>query len=311
MASNWHDDLVQNGYAVIPSAITKDAADQYQKAAFEWLKSFDNPQLDLSDPSTWAESNLPYISDINTFNHYGVVHERFMWDIRLEPRIIEIFSKLWNTNKLLVSFDALNITLPHRPGHVPRQKWAHVDQSPYREGLECVQGILNLSSSGQDDGGLTVFPGSHKVTESFFRDHSDKSQWTRKDFYRYTAEEMSWFTEQGFKEHKVLAEPGDLIIWDSRLIHFGAEPTEKSSTVRTVVYVSYAPVSFATQDALVTKKKAFEQWLATTHWPHDNIVLRPNEPLFSDGSVDKRRSEPRDKPALTLKLLQLAGVKSY
>ena len=307
----WHEDFLDNGYAVIPSVIAREEAEKYQQAALDWLKSFDNPELDLSDPSTWTPSNLPFISEINTCNHYGVVHERFMWDIRLEPRVIEVFSKLWKTDELLVSFDALNITLPRRPGHVPRKKWPHVDQSPYRKGQECVQGIVNLSKAGPDDGGLTVLPGTHKITEEFFREHTDKSMWTRRDFYRYSDEEIAWFTEQGYKEHKVEAEPGDLIIWDSRLVHFGAEPTERSSVIRTVVYVSYAPVSFATEEALDAKRKAFEQWLATTHWPHDNIVLRQNQPLLPDGTVDTRRSEPREKPILTKKLLRLAGVEAY
>lgn len=309
--STWHTDFEKNGYAVIPSVISHDKAAEYQQRAFSWLQSFDNPSLNLEDPSTWTSENLPFISSINTFNHYGVVHEKFMWDIRQEPGVIDVFSKVWNSDELIVSFDALNITLPRRPGHVPRQKWPHVDQSPYRKGLQCVQGIVNLSRAGPEDGGLTVYPGTHKITESFFREHTDKSEWTRKDFFNYNPEQIAWFVEQGYREHKVVAEPGDLIIWDSRLIHFGAEPTAKSDTIRTVTYVSYAPASFATKEVLGAKREAFEKWLATTHWPHDNIVLRTNQPTLSDGTLDTRRTEPREKPELTEKLLRLAGVKAY
>ncbi|KAJ9144952.1 Phytanoyl-CoA dioxygenase [Pleurostoma richardsiae] len=311
MTVDWYQKFLRDGYAVIPAVISQDKAEGYQQAAFEWLRSFDNVDLDLSDRSTWITSNLPYISDINTFNHYGVVHERFMWDIRQEPEIIGVFSKLWETDELLVSFDALNITLPQRPGHVPRIKWPHVDQSPYRDGQQCVQGIVNLSKAGPHDGGLTVYPGSHLVTEAFFKEHTDRSTWERKDFYRYSEKEIAWFEQQGYKEHKVLAEPGDLIIWDSRLIHYGAEPTDKSNTIRTVVYVSYAPVWFASEEAVARKREAFQNWLATTHWPHDNIVLRSNKPLFPDGTIDNRRTEPLDKPDLTPALLRLAGMETY
>lgn len=311
MAPDWYNDFVENGYAVIPSAITTDAAARYQAAAFEWLKSLDNPCLDLTDPSTWTPENVPSVSEINTFNHYGVVHERFVWDIRLEPGIREVFSQLWKTDELLVSFDALNITLPRRVGHVARKKWPHIDQSPYREGLQCVQGIANLSQSGPDDGGLTVYPGSHKVTEEFFQTNTNRENWTRKDFYKYTPEELVWFEEKGYKEHKVVAEPGDLIIWDSRLVHFGAEQKGNSDVIRTAVYLSYAPRSFASAEALAAKKEAFERWLATTHWPHDNIVLRSNQPLLANGDADTRRSEPRDKPELSQELLKLAGVVPY
>ncbi|KAK2053574.1 phytanoyl-CoA dioxygenase [Colletotrichum caudatum] len=309
--TSWQEDFEKNGFAVIPSIISRDKAAEYQKHAFDWLASFDNPDLDLSNPSTWTSENLPFISSINTFNHYGVVHEKFMWDIRQEPGVIDAFARVWDIEKLIVSFDALNITLPRRPNHVPRRKWPHVDQSPFREGLQCVQGIVNLSKAGPEDGGLTVYPGSHKVTELFFREHTDRSQWTRKDFFSYTPEQIAWFEMQGYRERKVVAEPGDLIIWDSRLIHYGAEPTAKSDTIRTITYVSYAPASFATADALDAKKQAFEKWLATTHWPHDNIAPRTNHPTLPDGTVDTRRSEPREKPELTERLLKLAGVRSY
>ncbi|KAL0938551.1 phytanoyl-CoA dioxygenase [Colletotrichum truncatum] len=310
-ATDWQKDFETNGFVVIPSVIPPDKAAEYQTRAFDWLQSFGNHTLDLDDSSTWTQENLPFISEINTFNYYGVVHEQFMWDIRLEPGVVDVFSKVWGTDKLIVSFDALNITLPRRPGHVPRQKWPHVDQSPYRDGLQCVQGIVNLSKAGPEDGGLTVYPGSHKLTEAFFQEHTDKSQWSRKDFFRYTPDQISWFEKQGYKEFKVIAEPGDLIIWDSRLIHFGAEPTGKSNRIRTVTYVSYAPASFATEEALKAKNEAFKNWLATTHWPHDNIVLRTNHPTLPDGTVDKSRSEPIEKPELTEKLLKLAGIKAY
>lgn len=81
MSSTWYQDFLENGFAVVPAVISKSKAAQYQQAAFEWLKSFDNPALDLSNPQSWTQANLPFVSNINTFNHYGVVHERFMWDI--------------------------------------------------------------------------------------------------------------------------------------------------------------------------------------------------------------------------------------
>ncbi|KAI1860522.1 hypothetical protein JX265_009921 [Neoarthrinium moseri] len=161
---------------------------------------------------------------------------------------------------MLVSIKALNITWPLRPGHMPRTKWPNVDQSPFRKGLQCVQRIVDLSQAGPNDGGLTVDPGSHKAPEPFSVEHTYKSIWSRKDFYTDIPEEISWFEKQRFHGHKVVAELGDLIIWDSRLIHYGAEPTKKSNTIRMVVYISYAPAALASQAAFLAK-----------NWPHDDI----------------------------------------
>ncbi|KAJ4183913.1 Hypothetical protein NCS54_00319600 [Fusarium falciforme] len=309
--TDWYQHYLDNGYAVVPNVIPKEKALAYQRAAFDWLKSFGNDALDLSDRSTWTPDNLPNISNFNAFTHYGVVHEKFMWDIRLEPGIIDVFEKIWGTRELLVSFDALNITLPRRPGHVPRQPQAHVDQSPYRQGLQCVQGIACFSKSGPEDGGLTVYPGTHKVVEDFFANYTSKADWRRKDFYTFTEDHIAWFEDQGYRPHKVTAEPGDLIIWDSRLIHWGAEPTPEGNTIRTITYVSYTPAYLASAETLEKKKEAFDKWLATTHWPHDNINIRASKPKLPDGTLDTRRSEPREKPELTDELLKLAGVKPY
>ena len=312
MSCTWYQDSLENGFAVVPHVISETKAGQYQQAAFEWLKSFDNPALDLSDPQSWTQANLPFVSSINTFKHYGVVHERFMWDIRQEQSIIDVFAQLWQTEELLVSFDALNITLPRRPGHEQRARpWPHVDQSPLRTGRQCIQGIVSLSQSGPEDGGLTVYPRTHNAIQDFFEAHTDKSQWETKDFYKFSTEQISWFEEQGFQAQKVVAGPGDLIIWDSRLIHWGAEPTAASNTIRTATYVSYAPAALASTAVLEKKREAFGKWSATTHWPHDNIVVRSNEPTLPDGTVDKRRGSPRDRPELTDRLLRLAGLQSY
>jgi hypothetical protein len=59
MSSTWYQDFLENGFAVIPKVISESKAAQYQQAAFDWLKSFDNPRprpfrspvMDTSEPS--------------------------------------------------------------------------------------------------------------------------------------------------------------------------------------------------------------------------------------------------------------------
>jgi hypothetical protein len=309
--NDWREDLSVNGYAVIKAAIPLERAGEYQQKALNWLKSF-SPALDLKKPETWTKENLPVQSSINTFNTYGVVHEKFMWDTRMEPGVLEVFRQIWDTDKLLVSFDALNITLPNQPGRKPRGAWPHVDQSPLRSGRQCVQGIINLSNAGPEDGSLMVCPGSHLLSKEFFETQTEREAWTSMDIYAFSDEQFDWFIERGCQPEKVLAEPGDLIVWDSRLVHWGAEPGAKSSTIRTVIYASYAPAALATPEVLESKAKVFHSWGATTHWAHDNIRPREMRTLLEDGSQDPRdREGPTEKPELTDQLLRLAAVKAY
>lgn len=255
---------------------------------------------------------MPVHSKINTFLGYSVTHEKFMWEARMEPKILEAFAKIWGTDELLVSFDALNITLPNRADKPPRTPWPHVDQSPMRRGIHCIQGIINLSHAGPEDGSLMLFPRSNTMTEQFFDTQTHPSSWELKDIRNFNEEEIKWFQNRGLKPTKVLAEAGDLIVWDSRTVHWGGEPTIHSNTIRTVIYASYAPVALANEETLARKKEAFESHRATTHWPHENIVLRDGLVRLPDGTVDPRnRPAPLEVPEYTDRLLQLAGVKAY
>ncbi|KAF5008337.1 hypothetical protein FDECE_5380 [Fusarium decemcellulare] len=306
---DWRDELEAKGYCVVKGAIPLERARYYQQQAFEWLKSFDS-SLDLDDPATWKTANLPVQTDKNTYEHYSVVHEKFMWEARQEPGVIDAFAKIWGTDDLIVSFDSLNVTLPNLKE--ARAPWPHVDQAPRKRGMHCIQGIINLSHAGPEDGSLCVMDGSAALVEEFFDTKTDPATWEWKDNRYFSDEDMEWFKARSVSPVKVEAEPGDLILWDSRCIHWGGEPTKKSNTIRTVIYAAYAPAKLASKEALEEKRRVFKAYGATTHWPHDNIKLRDLEARLPDGVPDPRnRSEPLHKAPESDQLLRLAGVKAY
>lgn len=308
---DWRDELFSQGYVVIKNAIPLERAQYYRQKALDWFQTFGS--LDYNDQSTWTAENLPAQTRDNILNKYCISHERFMWEARMEPNVVEAFAKIWGTDELLVSFDGMNVTLPSRDKPAAKP-WPHVDQSPLRRGLHCVQGIINLSPAGPEDGSLVVFPRSNTLIERFFDAQTDPFTWEKKDWRLFDEAEMKWFTgsTHGLTPVKVLAEPGDLILWDSRTIHWGGEPSTNSDTIRTVIYASYSPAKLASEEALREKKKAFESYRATTHWAHDNIVLRDPVVYLPDGTVDPRnRIKPLEEAEHTDKLLRLAGIKSY
>lgn len=236
-----------------------------------------------------------------------------MWDARMEPAVLETFATLWGTDELLVSFDSLNVTLPNRPDAPTRQPWEHVDQSPLRRGLHCVQGIICLSPSGPEDGGLVVWPGSPAHNEEFFNSRPDKDSWLPlKASYFFPIEQLDLFRARGMGPHKVCAEPGDLILWDSRTIHYGSDATPRSNQIRTAIYAAYTPASMANPEQLALKKQVFGRWGGTTHWLHDHVVVRNTHVMLEDGTRDPRdRDQPLELPQLNDKLLKLVGAKPY
>ncbi|KAB8223189.1 hypothetical protein BDV33DRAFT_189086 [Aspergillus novoparasiticus] len=207
----------------------------YRDRAIGWFNKFDFG-FDINERSTWIKEHLPVMTNSGMITGYCATHEAW----------------LWGTDELLVSFDAVNITLPSRKdvGWTP---WPHIDQSPTRKGLGCGQGIINLSESGPLD------------------------------------EEVKWFEDYGCTLVKVEAEPGDLIIWDLRTVHCASLP--KSETIQTIIYVTYTPAKLATPEDLALKASISHRYESTTHWPHCNIFARGNA-MRGDEICPGEREEP-------------------
>ncbi|EHL01873.1 Clavaminate synthase-like protein [Glarea lozoyensis ATCC 20868] len=309
---DFRDDLFRDGFVVIKEAISEDSAEKYKDSMIQWLETFPLG-FDRHNPDTWTEENLPAHWKGGMYHGYSVAHEKFVWDARQEPGVLDAFKTIWGTDELLSSFDGINLTLPPPgPSPGPGTPWEHVDQSPHLKGIQCIQGILNLCPNGNVDGGLMVLKGSHVLNEKFFKIHGTekKAEWgvVPDDWHGFNAEERKWFEENGAVEVKVNCGPGDLILWDSRLVHWNVRPVSKQT--RALFYVCYTPASFSSKEELAKKKQIFEARERTTHWPHRNFWKADKIQRFGKADL-LHRDRPSTEPELTDKLLKLAGAKPY
>jgi hypothetical protein len=239
---------------------------------------------------------------------YGVAHETWAWAIRQEPGVVEAFERVYDTKDLLVSFDAMNVSFPGRKDVKPNTPWPHQDQNPEKPGFRCMQGIVNLLPNGAKDGGLIVCKGAHNLSEEFhaeFKNEENKVwSWTT-EWYGFTEQGMAWLEKKGFEWVKVEAEPGDLILWDSRTPHYNLSP--EGTNARIATYTCYMPVVDASQEDLVRKKKALEETKSTTHWP--NALHVGGIPVLRDGvPCPYNDGKPREPVVLSERGWQLAGV---
>jgi ectoine hydroxylase-related dioxygenase (phytanoyl-CoA dioxygenase family) len=118
---------------------------------------------------------------------------------------------------------------------------------------------VNLNPCGPNDGGLIVCKGGHVLSEQFHKDMADEPRipaWTP-EWFGFTDRGMQWLKDHGLEWVKVCAEPGDLIVWDSRTPHYNV-PTQTQQD-RFAVYTCFMPVSSASQEDLIRKKDAFER----------------------------------------------------
>ncbi|KAJ0120119.1 uncharacterized protein J7T55_000973 [Diaporthe amygdali] len=305
---DWRDQLINDGYVVLKGVISPERAGYYLDSLFDWLETFPYG-FRKDDSSTWGPPNLPAHIKGGMYHAYSVAHERFFWEARMEPTILNAYAKLWQTEDLLVSFDGANLTLPTKDRE-PVGAWPHVDQSPHRKGLQCVQGILNLAPNGPKDGGLIVLKGSSALNEAFFKTHdTERETWGPADWFGFKPEEVEWFKERGCEAIKVCAEPGDLILWDSRTVHYNCLP--ESDAVRSVLYMCYSPASYASAEDLQMKAQLFKDRKGTTHWPHANIFRNERKVIRLGQEETYKRDRPVQEPVETEKLLKLAGVVSY
>jgi ectoine hydroxylase-related dioxygenase (phytanoyl-CoA dioxygenase family) len=96
------------------------------------------------------------------------------------------------------------------------------------------------------------------LSEEFHKDMKDEERipaWT-KEWYGFTEKGMEWLKDHGAEWIKVEAEPGDLLLWDSRTPHYNVPAKEKQD--RLAIYTCFMPVSDASQADLIRKKDAFE-----------------------------------------------------
>lgn len=261
-----------------------------------------------NDASTIKRNLLPVVNEKGMILNYGVSHENFVWQIRSEPGVIAAFEKVYNTPDLIVSFDAINIGFHNRDDFPPNKPWPHQDQDPLKPGFRCLQGLVNLQPCGPEDGGLIACKGAHLLSEEFHRDMAAEEKipaWTN-EWYGFTDAGMAWLAEHNCPWVKVCAEPGDLILWDSRAPHYNVPSSTKQD--RMAVYTCYMPVADASQEDLRRKKEAFENRQGTTHWPNarhvgTNVAKR-------DGKIDTlaARVKPVEEPILSERAFRLTGI---
>ncbi|KAK7413275.1 hypothetical protein QQX98_007863 [Neonectria punicea] len=274
---DWRDDLLRDGYCIVKGAIPRERADKYGDEMFNYLETFAGGLgFKRDDASTVKEVNLPVINEKGMSHGYGVSHESFVWDIRQEPGVVEAFQRVYDTEDLIVSFDAVNFAFPNRTDLKPNNPWPHQDQDPEKPGFRCLQGLVNVLPNGPDDGGLIVCKGAHRLSEEFheeFKNEADRIWAWTKEWYGFSEKGMEWLKNKGCEWTKLNAEPGDLLLWDSRTPHYNLSPT--GTRPRFCVYTCYMPTADATPEDLLRKKDAFEKLQTTTHWPNATHIGGP------------------------------------
>ena len=236
-------ELMVNGYVVIPNILNSDEIESVKSKFFDWKRQVNIDNFhDKMDPH--------YI-----YKYHEIGHQEHAWIIRTNPKIQNVFKYLWNTNDLVVSFDGCC----YIPSECKKKDkcWTHTDQSSKKKGLFCYQGLVSLTANKERT--LVVYEGSHLKHEEYFKDRfiTDNKDWNLIDFDYLNSIKNT---------RRILNVPsGSLVLWDSRTFH--QNQLGKSDEERLVQYVCYLPRSLSTQNNRIKRIKYFEERRTTSHWP--------------------------------------------
>lgn len=307
---NINESIRDNGVCVIPNVLDETEITNAIDNKWECLRHFSMGRLKREDPSTWRDifNYNPLHSML--LQHYQFGHHQYVWDIRQNPKVYNIFKTIWDDDDLLVSFDGVSIHMPHETtnrGYFRKNIWLHSDQSYQRNDFECIQGMVTLYDVEEGDATLKVLEGSNKYHGEYAQYRKKNGEeCPREDWFRLEDDGLRFYKEKGCNEHNILAKAGSLILWDSRTIHQGVEPlrNRERANHRTVVYVCMTPRKRAKDKDIRKKQKAFNEMRMTSHWPH-KIKLFPKLPRSYGKEMPEVNVSP--PPVLTDLGRRLAG----
>ena len=250
--TNWQKYLVDEGYVVIKDILSLEEHD----TVFNLFRNDINlvsSAFDILDSSTWKIENTPlmYGKGMAVFNGFG--QSDFMWKLRTNPNIQNIFKKVHNCEELVTSLDGFSLFVNKNQ---KSKSWLHIDQNPINT-IYSIQGSYNLFEVGEQDSGFIVNPKSH-LTYNAEVEH-------KKDWIIVDQEEFLTSTV------KLVIPKNCFTLWNSKLIHSNTgipktNQTSKEHINRLTAYITYLPKEKRTQEILGKRIEAYKNGKTTSHW---------------------------------------------
>ena len=293
---NIKNTLDEYGVAIIPNILDEEECSKFESGMFDYLEhitqKFETP-INRNNTETFKEwyKLLPKHGMLQ--QHFWIGHAQFNWDLRTNPKIINVFRNIYDTDDLLVSFDGASFSPPHeitKRGYYKNNDWLHVDQNYLRNDFECIQSWITAKDVNEGDATLTVLVGSH----NFHKDCQDEFGIDNKDdWYKLNEEQVDFYYVNGCKKIDIICPTGSLVLWDSRTVHAGKEAlkTRKKDNFRMVSYLCYTPRNMASKKVIKKRIEAFENMRTTSHWPHKCKLFPKNPRTYGNALPDVEEIE--------------------
>ena len=192
----------ENGYFILRDAVPPENVAAVIDTIWEFM------EMSPDDPDSWysAPENEYGMLELSSAGMVELYHHQSLWDNRQHPRVYGAFVDIWETERLWVTIDRVNLNPPARPDR-DFQGFVHWDiDTSLRPLPKSVQGVLALVDVKAGEGGLQVVPGFHRVFDEWVKTQpADRDPW-KPDI-------------SGYELVGVEMQAGDLVIWNSMLPH--------------------------------------------------------------------------------------------
>ena len=271
---NVKETLNKYGVAIIPSLLNELECDNMNNGMWDTLETITNKwtnPIKREDNKSWKELSKLFPIHSMLLQHWNIGHSQYVWDLRQNSKIVNIFSQIWNckNEELLVSFDGVSYHMPPeitKRGWYRNKDWLHCDQCFQNNDFDSIQSWVTANDINEGDATLTFLEGSN----NFHKDCSiECSIDCKKNWYKLNEKEMLFYKNKKCSLKKIKCPKGSLVLWDRRTIHCGSEAIKErnKSNIRNVAYLCYKPRQYSLKKNNLKRIKAFEEKRMTTHTP--------------------------------------------
>lgn len=309
--------LETEGFAIVPKVITEEQCDKLYDGFWSYMTEL-NPKLDPKDPETWTAENLP-LTTKGLIQHYNVGFQRFNIDAHMLVK--PVFEELYGTKKLWTSFDGVSFTKKDKTMFKDLKDWqekcwkssVHVDQTT--PGFMSVQGGLAITNQEEDEHVFLCIPKSHLFHEKILELYDGKSFIPH--FQVMKEKQLNFVKEQGLQMKRIPLKRGDMVLWDSRLIHYSAPycSTAPKDAHRVHIFACMCPVpdnSKLVEGEMKKRKNAYETKRVSKHSPGKIRLFGAKPRLWNDKDKEKFEKTPIPESAkMTEEEQKLYGLINY
>ena len=121
--ANLKQTLHEYGVAIIPSVLDSDECAKIVSKIWDFFEHITQKwptPINRANEASWTEFYKLFPIHSMLVQYWNIAHSQACWDVRQNPKIVDIYSHLYNCSKeeMLVSFDGLSFNLPPKQQNV-------------------------------------------------------------------------------------------------------------------------------------------------------------------------------------------------